>query len=128
MIIELQDIFLTPGIHVIDVEFLQEGRDIIQKFLSALRCYQAVGCLTQHGQELTRDIFDIHHYLLMYGFLEGKNGNDLEQFFTQDFNFDFIWIEKKNNETSDWCHYFEQRIARYDIRSRVPIILLLYNS
>lgn len=128
MIIELQDIFLTPGIHVIDVESLQEGREIILKFLHALRCYEAIGCVTQRDQGLSADIFDIHHYLLMYGFLEGKNNNELEHFFTQDFNFDFLWIEKNANELNGWSDYFEQRIARYGIEQYIPIILLVYRS
>ena len=128
MIIELQDIFLTPGIHIIDVESLQEGRSLIQKFLNALRCYQTIGCLTQHESSLPHTVFDIHNYLLMYGFLEGKNSNELEQFFTQDFNFDFIWIEKKADGNTEWADYFEQRIVRYEIDQSIPVILILYRS
>ncbi len=128
LIIELQDIFLTNGVHVIDVESLQEGRMLIQKFLRALKCYQSVGCLAQDEITITKEIFDIHHYLLMYGFLERKNTNDLERFFIEDFNFDFIWIERKIDDQSEWSLYFEQRISHYDIDQQIPIIILMYRA
>lgn len=128
MIIELQDIFLTNGVHIIDVESLQEGRLLIQKFLQALRYYQTIGCLTQQGQSLEEGIFDIHEYLLLYGFLEGKNTNELERFFIEDFNFDFVWIEKKISEDNDWSVYFEQRMVHYEIDIQIPIIILFYRS
>lgn len=125
-ILELQDLFLTNGFHQISVPSIKEGRSLTQIFLRALGCYQTVGCVSNTNMTLKKGIFDIHNYLLACGYLDKENSRDLARFFIEEFDFDFIWIEKKQND--HWADYFEEKIQEYSIDQQIPIVILLMDA
>ena len=107
-ILELQDVFLTNGFHYITVPTIQEGRSLVYTFLDALRCFQAVGCITKNKIGLEKGIFDIVSYLDFCGFNDVSNNAERELYFIEDFDFDFVWIE--SDKKDQWQLCFEQKI------------------
>ena len=119
-ILDLQELFLTKGIHYINVPTLQEGRELIYSFLDALRCFDSIGCVTKYGRSLPKHYFDIYRHLHKNDF---KSALDhLELFFTQDFNFDFVWIELTTHE--QWHLKFIQKMEELNIDQHISIIAL----
>ena len=118
-ILKLQDLFLTNGIHTILVPTLTEGRNLIYTFLDALRCYNEVGCFTKHSLPLKKDFFNITGHLQ----------NTLittEHYFSQDFNFDFIWIEHALQD--QWPVLLKEKLINTQYDKKIPIIELIIKN
>jgi hypothetical protein len=114
-ILELQDLFLTNGVHHIGVPSVKEGRALIYKFLDALRCYEAVACFTIDGLTLKKNILDLHKHLLQ------KN---TDHFLNEEYDSDFIWIEQ-DDILYQQCILLEEKICELGIDQHMPIIILL---
>jgi hypothetical protein len=121
-ILELQDIFLTNGIHHIQVSSSSEGRLLVQTFLQALRCFCAIGCLTNNKIPLQDGVFDIRNFLDIYGYSITKNNSEIDRFFLEEFECDFLWIETTSNNY--WYSHFEQKIHDLGIDQHMPIIII----
>lgn len=120
-ILALQDLFLESGFHEITVSTLQQGRELIYTLLNALRCYSSIGCITQQKLPLKNNVFDIFEYLEFYGFC--SDSHQLDLFFTQECEFDFIWIEY--TKTQPWNIDFENALRNAKIDHNIPIICLI---
>lgn len=82
IILELQDIFLEPGIHYLYTSSFQEGRTLIHHYLDALRCFNAPACFSlQHGEFKVTNL------------AEEITAANLSSFFELEFDADFLWIE-----------------------------------
>jgi hypothetical protein len=121
-ILELQDLFLSNGMHCLAVPTLKEGRSLMYTFLNALHCYNAVSCITKIGG-LRKNTFDVYSYLQQCGYLEEKNLIHLEKFLTEEFDVDFLWIECKKSDT--WQLIFEQKIQEIGIDQHIPVMVLM---
>ena len=110
-ILELQDLFLTPGIHYINVATVKNGRSLIYTFLNALRCYNAPACLTNNAMPLKKEI----HLL--------NTHSNLDHFFIEESGFDFMWIEARKEDY--WYVSFKQRIEEMGIDQHIPVLILL---
>lgn len=113
-ILELQDLFLTNGIHHISVPTLKEGRALIYKFLHALNCYQSIACFTIDGISLKKSILDLHSQLLQ------KNW---DHFFVEEFTNDFLWIEQDNIIYQNSL-LLEEKLCQLGFDQYLPIIIL----
>ena len=119
-ILDLNDAFLTNGIHDITVPSIHAGRGLISTFLSSLNYYSNVACLTAHDVPHDPTIFDIYSEVA---------GSSLEEFFVENFYFDFMWIEALPELTSTvWFTDFEQRLLSFNIDHILPIIVLSYGN
>lgn len=113
-ILELQDLFLTNGIHHIGVPSIKEGRALIYKFLHALRCYQSVACFTIDGITLKKPILDLHKQL---------SQENMEHFFLAEFTSDFLWIEQ-DSLLYQQSLILENKLSQLGFDQHMPIIIL----
>ncbi len=122
-IIELQEIFLTPGFHNFPITTVKDARSLIYTFLDALRCHQIIGCMTANTDlPLRKSIFDINHYLCEYGYFGSNHSYNYDRFFIEEFDIDFLWIEpSKSNQFSQ----FKEKIAEFNIDKQIPIIVFV---
>ncbi len=125
-ILFLQDIFLTNGVHAINVADVRVGRSIVHSMLQSLNFYQAVACMTcDQTTPLAESIIDV------YSFLSNKNYDlsyeEVEHFFIEEFFSDFLWIElsEKLINTSLFAYSF-QALNELDMPRRIPIVTLSY--
>ncbi len=114
-ILELQDLFLTNGVHHISVPSIKEGRALIYKFLDALRCYQSVACFTIEGCSLKKSIFDLNKNI---------SQKDWDRFLIEEFTSDFLWIEQ-DSIMHQSCLQIEEKLCRLGFDTHMPIIILL---
>ncbi len=123
-ILDIQDAFLTNGMHTLSVENVAMGRSLVNTFLSSLDCYYATACLTHSDQPLATTVYDLFADIDSYA--HGARG-DLEEFFLERFYVDFLWIEytQKLKETW-WVSDFEQKLRDLKIDQHIPIICLKY--
>lgn len=81
-ILELQDIFLEPGIHYIVVPTFGAGRTVIRNYLKALRCFEAPACFS-----LQQEDFEVPNIA------DQISAASLATYFELEFDADFLWIE-----------------------------------
>lgn len=122
-ILQLQDLFLSAGSHTMHVADHAQGRVIINTFLRALRCYNSIGCFTQSNLTLEKEFFDIYSYLQGCGYLHETSSMNLDQFFLEEFEFDFIWIEADPSKKDIAC--FEQKLQEFEIDRRIAIFKIV---
>ncbi len=121
-LIFLQNAFTTPGVHAIRVKDIQTGRILIKQLLDALRWYHDVGYLA-----LNDVIPCLHATNIMNHFSYPINSIELSRFFTEDFFYDFLWIETTQELLNQvWLPLFEQRIAHLHIDHIIPVIIVSY--
>ncbi len=123
-ILDIQDAFLTNGMHTLFVETVAVGRSLVNTFLNSLNCYCATACLTRSDQPLPPAVYDLFTDIDLYSAC-----GDLEEFFIERFYVDFLWIEytRKFKETT-WASDFEQKLRDLKIDQHIPIICLKYGK
>lgn len=127
-ILELQDLFLTPGFNYLTVPSVQAGRELISSFLHSLQHYSQIACLSAGSAELPRDISSLHDEMAFYGAL-ALSHNALESFLLEQFHYDFLWIESSPElMQTAWYGYFEQKLSDFNIASTMPILVVSYNN
>lgn len=121
-ILELQDLFLANGIHHLSVSSFEEGRILLYRFLDALRCYSNIACATQDGSALRKTILDLQKYMDSLEFFEEKNTHEFQKFFTEEFDFDFVWLE----QSSAYSHgmVLEHALVSFSLDQRLPIFIV----
>lgn len=89
-IIEFQNLVMTPAVHYITTKNVSTGRLLINLFLSQLKHYHNVGCLTvEQNHTLSERVFDF------YNFSHTQNSltDSIELFCIENPYLNFIWIE-----------------------------------
>src|ERR1700733_2712100 len=124
-ILDLQDIFLSIGIHTIEVANLYEGRLLLYIFLNALRCYSSIGCLNTANIPLEKGVVDMYKELQARGYLDQKTCLDFEHFLTYFQEFEFIWIELQRKSALKWYPYFYQQLITLNFDKRIPIVVVI---
>ncbi len=124
-ILELQDYFLTPGLHVVKVGNRESGRQLLTQFLQSLQYYSAIAVVSSNGWLMPAEYHDLYSELDEAAALFKKEA--LEEYILRSFNYDFLAIEG----TSDllraaWFGRFEHLLIEYDIARSIPIILFMY--
>lgn len=121
-ILELQDLFLTNGIHYLYVSSFEEGRTLIYDFLNALRCHTHVACATNYGHTLPSTIFDLQSYLDSFDFFNNQNVHEFQNFLNEEFDFDFVWIEQNSSYHNG--RVLEQTLVTMALDQRLPIFII----
>lgn len=128
-ILDLQDKFLSEGIHHIKVTDLASGRDLVDTFLDSLTAHREIACLTVSNTALESYITNIYHELLLHGYIDRFESKNLEEFFVDQFYFDFLWIEctSKLMEQS-WFADFQMNLLNLKLDRQIPILMISYDS
>lgn len=122
-ILYLQNIFTTPGVHMVTVPNILAGRKIIMEQLEALQWHQEIGFLTADQSACCVPAQNILSMLEQPIDQEG-----VETFFIERFYFDFLWIETTSGLVNmPWIYSFEKQLINYHLDSMIPIIILTYN-
>lgn len=126
-VLYLQDLFLTPGVHQINVDSVAKGRAIISDVLDSLHYHQKAGCLSLNDTALEDGVCDIVKTLIKDDYL--VNSDNLTLFFLDRFYFDFLWIEESTNLVdSIWYEQFKQHLVDFNFNKSIPIIKVLIND
>lgn len=124
-ILDLQEKFLTKGFHHISAKNVAEGRAIIYQFLHALRLYHDVACITVDKSPLKPSITDLYRELVTN---DGQL-NYLENYFTELFIFDFVWIEMaKDLVDNTVVKFLKHEMARFGLGQQIPIVTIAYTG
>lgn len=124
-IIKLQNIFLTPGFHTLQVRNAYESRQTIETFLSSLNCYANIACLSMADAPIPSKYFDIFYALTFGGYINSTCQTSLEHFFLEHFDADFLWIEATPMLLAQpWFYEFKYHLDRHNIRNLLPVVTL----
>jgi hypothetical protein len=122
-ILDLQDQFLSPGLHYLVVQDIQMGRKIIKTFLQSINYYHDVACLTLENDALPTGVSDLHDLLDDYGFLEKSQ---LYMFFLDYWYYDFLWIEATDSLLhKPWFGTFSQLLDDFSLK-QLPVFTVSY--
>ncbi len=125
-ILNLQDAFLTNGIHYIKTATIESGRALVHSFLESLPIYTEIACLSLHDY-VDHSVIDMYGELLDNNYLNGTH--DLEDFFIDQCFIDFLWIEA-SQELLDapWFARFDRTIHDFKLCQTMPIIIFVYEN
>lgn len=127
-VLDLQAIFVTPGVHTITMKNITEGRTIIQTILKSLNYYHEIGCIT-FTHDIADKIYDIIDHISFQKEQRETLLLNLEDFFAIHPCFDFIWIE--------WCEKLQKYSSLDDIKKifnmyhadeRMPVVCIRYEE
>ncbi len=128
-ILDLQDKFLSEGIHHVKVRDIAAGRNIINTFLDSLAAYHEIACLSVSNNGLESYITNIYHELLLHGYIERCQAKNLEEFFIDQFYFDFLWIECSSKLMEQpWFADFQMNIHNFRLERQIPIFMISYDE
>ena len=115
-ILELQDIFLTNGIHYIKLTDVSSDKKIITKIIKSLNCYKNIGYLTKSKN------FEDKTFFNLYKIITAKNKeSELMNFLLNDFICDFLLIELLFE--NDFIN-FKKYLLEFGFDKLMPIIIL----
>jgi len=127
-ILTLQQVFVTQGVQYIKTKNVESGRKIINMILASLKYYKKIGCVTQNNLlPLTAcNILD------EIEFEKNRTGNllfDLENFFTVNPSFDFIWMELSKKLSDEYsCVSIKNIFDMYHVEERLPVLIVTYTE
>lgn len=120
-IIDLQALFVTPGIYHIEIESLKKGRALLEALLTSLNYYSAIACITTNEIAFVTDIYDCSHELAAHPCIE--------HFFIEQFNFDCLLIEPcPRLMQKAWYKQVEEYLFTSTMSLHVPIIFVAYTN
>lgn len=116
-ILFLQDIFLTPGFHSIQLKDVLSGRIIIEEILASLPMHTSTACLTlENNLTLPNTVFDVYAALHTNSISEQA----IEDFFINEFYFDCMWIEVSQKIlNAPWYAYFCKTMTSYEQKTSI---------
>lgn len=126
-VLNLQEIFLTFGIHCIKTDNVKSGRKIINTILGSLKYYQNIGAVTDLAG-LDIHVADILVDIKMQGLYSGDVIVDLENFFMIHACFDFIWVEFSGSLLERDIINLKNVFNMYYVQERMPVIFMMYNQ
>jgi len=128
-ILELQDKFLSEGIHTIKVADFAAGRNLVHAFLDSLAAHHEIACLTVSNKLLESYITNIYHELLLHGYIDRFESKNLQEFFIDQFYFDFLWIEcTPKLMEQPWFADFQMNLLNFKLERQIPILMISYDS
>jgi len=128
-ILNLQDAFLTNGIHYIKTDNIFAGRALITLFLNSLNCHNNVATLSLSSEPLQNGITDLYAELILGGHLNQNLSHELEDFFLEKFYYDFMWIEATEKLLdSFWTEEFFKKITDFKLDQLIPILIVSYKK
>ncbi|MGZ6250799.1 MAG: hypothetical protein ACXWL2_02120 [Candidatus Chromulinivorax sp.] len=127
-LIQLQEIFVTPGIHTIKMKNVEQARQIIEIILNSLNYYHTIGALT-FIEKLPTHIWDIIGHVTFDKQMNYNLIDDLEIFFANYSCFDFIWVEAtKTMQNVCKLSALQKIFDVYHAQERMPILFIVYEE
>lgn len=127
-ILELQDLFLTPGFNYLELPSSEAGRELVTSFLNSLQHYSQIACLTTRPEALPQATTSLHDEMAFSGALALSHSR-LDAFLLEQFHYDFLWIEcTPDLLESPWYGYFEQKLSDFNIAATTPVLLVSYRD
>jgi len=128
-ILNLQDAFLTSGIHYIKTDDVSTGRALTTLFLNSLNCYHNIAALSMTSEPLQTKTTDLYAELILGQHLNQNLSHELEDFFLEKFYYDFMWIEAtKKLLDSFWTQEFFRKITDFKLDQLIPILVVSYKK
>ena len=129
-ILELQEKFLTNGLHHITVPTIADGRALIFTFLNSLSfILHTVACVTTNDITLPVDIISIHEQLSASENFNMSHTDYMQKFFFKQFYYDFIWVEMSSSLTnSEWYTDFEKNFLDLNMHKNTPMLIISYED
>lgn len=129
-ILDLQEKFLTNGLHHITVPTIADGRALIFTFLNSLSfILHTVACVTTEGMTLPVNIISIHEQLSRSENFNASHTDYMQNFFFEQFYFDFIWVEMNSSLiTSKWYLDFEKNFLDLNMSKNIPMLVISYEN
>ena len=123
-IINLQEAFLTPGLHFITTYNRSTGRILINALLKSLKFYRVVACLTPYQSLLPNDVVNI------YQDLEHQNyDGHVQDFILDEMSYGFLWIEETDDlKGKPWFRSFRECLIDFGVDKMIPIVTVVYSS
>lgn len=124
-IIDLGNMFVTPGRHYVQVKTIKQGRMLVYSFLNSLNYYKEASCLSLHP-------VNEPSVLNLYDILTKQRWTDkpdtVNDFFYNHFYSDFLWIEATTKlRSKPWFGAFEEQLDTYFFNTHMPIVILTYD-
>lgn len=125
-ILYLEDIFLTSGLHTINVRNVESGRTLMYTFLQSMLSRPLAACLTNQKIPLKKPIEDM--YKTVQNLCKKHEFKDaVEIYFLEYFQAHLVWIESSDDFLQDPLVYYAlQVIYDLEIVNNSPIIMLSY--
>ena len=129
-ILDLQEKFLSNGLHHITVPTIRDGRALIFTFLNSLSfALHSLACVTTSETSLPNNIINIHEQLSKNEDFNLLNGDYMQNFFFEEFYFDFIWVEMTPSlMTSKWYLDFEKNFIDLKMNKNIPMLIVSYEN
>ena len=130
-ILELQDLFLTNGMHRVVSYDLFTGRTLVDIFLQAMAPhYHEKACMTAHSCTLDPSVLDLYTMLQLFvGGAQEDPTEHLEEFFTEQLYADFMWIEETASLRKQlWYPVFLETLTTLQLDHHIPIIIFSYEA
>ena len=127
-ILQLQQIFVTFGLHIIKVPNVVEGRMIIEIILKSLNYYQNIGCVTDM-LGLNNSVHDIVKAMKLEKFKDYELLTGLDNFFAVYPCFDFVWVEFTENMKNKYnLEDIKKVFNMYCVNERMPVLIVMYEE
>lgn len=127
-VLDLQAMFVKPGIHIIFVKNILDGRKIITTILDSLNYYNIIGCISKENY-IPEKSYDIVSHIKTEKQSEIVILSDLEKFFLNHACFDFIWIEfSKKIEEIYTLQDIKNFFTMFHVQERMPVIIIQYQN
>jgi hypothetical protein len=130
-ILELQDLFLTNGMHRVTSYDLFTGRTLVDVFLEAMAPhYHEKACLTTQTFTLDSAVLDLYTLLQLFvGGAQEDPTEHLEEFFTEQLYADFMWIEETASlRAQPWYPVLLETMCTLKLDHHLPIIIFSYET
>lgn len=124
-IIEIQDYFLTPGIHTIKFKDVSLGRLFLDSFLPLLSSYTKGAYLSLVDLSPSCGLVSLYRELI--GACEHGDTNVLEDYMLTSFYYDYLIIEETEElKRAGWYQRFRALLEKYNYVSTAPIVIFNY--
>ena len=127
-ILMIQNSFITPGLHCVNVQNHEQGRRLIQISLDSLGIYSDVGMVSMSVRGCPLQYRDIYYELSRYDALSIDNGA-LEDYLLSSFTCECLILEYTQELIEQpWFGRFEQLLSDYSITNTIPVMMFLYDE
>jgi len=127
-IINVQQYFLSPGMHCITITSHEQGRSLLRVCLDPLDVYSDIGMVTVATKRAPAHYRDICFELEEYQAVSYDDGR-LEEFMLSSFHCDFLVLEYTQELMEQpWFGRFERILADYSLAKAIPIVMFMYND
>lgn len=128
-VLDLQAMFVKPGIHVIKVKNILDGRIIIKTILDSLNYYRNIGFISQENKNIELLGYNIMSHINLKTKSDHDFLIDVEKFFSDHSCFDFIWVEfSQDIEKKCSLQDLKKIFTMFHAQERMPVLIIQYEK